>query len=333
MNTSLVTRRRFGVGGMGLLFPLLGSADEIRPYKLPKATITPLADHQAVFEAGGREFSRWHFPSDYPRPFFYPFCGPSEISLTRMGHPGAPNHDHHQSIWFAHHDVNKVSFWANSGAGRIKQKDWLCYEDGQDKAVMAVLLGWYDSASGKELMEQQLIAIFRPMAAGEQTLELQSTFRAVGDRVELGKTNFGLLAVRVAKSISAAFGGGKLTDSEGRIGEPDIFGKQAKWMDYSGPIKEDAVEGVTFFDHPDNPRYPSYWHVRSDGWMGASFCLAEGFSIAPEVPLRLRYLLHAHAGEVDSSKASSLQADFAKWRLYDVIKGKKPHHQFELVEQ
>ena len=43
--------------------------------------------------------------------------------------------------------------------------------------------------------------------------------------VELGQTNFGLLAVRVAKTISVHFGGGKLCDSEGRQGEPKIFGK------------------------------------------------------------------------------------------------------------
>ena len=197
---------------------------------------------------------------------------------------------------------------------------------------MAVLLGWYDSASGKELMEHQLIAILRPMDGVEQSLELQSTFRAAAHAVEFGKTNFGLLAVRVAKSISTAFGGGKLMDSEGRIGEPDIFGKQAKWMDYSGPVKEDVVEGITFFDHPGNPRHPTHWHVRSDGWMGASFCMAEGFKIDPSGSLRLRYLLHAHAGGADVARANQLQADFAKWPVYDVIKGNKPHHQFELVE-
>ncbi|MCH7919421.1 MAG: PmoA family protein [Planctomycetes bacterium] len=76
-----------------------------------------------------------------------------------------------------------------------------------------------------------------------------------------------------------------------------------RWMDYSGPIavgegpdRKSTVEGVTYFDHLSNPRFPSYWHVREDGWMGASFGMHEPFTIHRDKPLVLRYLLYAHAG-------------------------------------
>ena len=40
---------------------------------------------------------------------------PSGATLTRIGHPGAENHDHHRSVWFAHHKVNGLDFWSSAG--------------------------------------------------------------------------------------------------------------------------------------------------------------------------------------------------------------------------
>ena len=154
-----------------------------------------------------------------------------------MGHPGDSTHDHHRSIWFAHHDVMGLSFWQNSPT-RIRQTRWLALEDRDDACGMAVALGWFD-AHDAELIEQEVIAWVRPGGAGrigdETLLEIQTTLRPTGAELTLGKTNFGLLAVRVAKTISAHFGGGLLTNSDGATGEPAIFGQRARWVDYSGP--------------------------------------------------------------------------------------------------
>jgi len=81
---------------------------------------------------------RWHFDAKYPRPFFYPFNGPSGETLTRMGHPGAPNHDHHRSVWWAHAKVDGENYWGDN-----------------TKAMMATSAGWFNGA-GKEIMEQEM---------------------------------------------------------------------------------------------------------------------------------------------------------------------------------
>jgi hypothetical protein len=300
-------------GGVLMLMIAGGLLAEAGAFEMPKVEVTPMPHHEVVLTVDGIEKVRWHHGQDMPRPFFYPFNGPSGVSLTRMGHPGAPDHDHHCSIWFAHVDVNGTNFWGNSSGAVIRQKQWLAYQDGEEEGILAVRLGWYD-AEGKELMEQDLFTALRQLAAGEQELEIQSTFRPpLGqERVTLGKTNFGLLAVRVAKSLSEHFGGGRLTSSEGAVGEPAIFGQPARWIDYSGPVvvgtgrsRKAVEEGITFIDHASNPRHPTRWHVRADGWMGASFCLEDSWEIPTENPLTLRYLLHAHAGIYDETKATS----------------------------
>ena len=308
------------------------------PFSLTRCELVPLPEHQVSFQIDGIEKTRWHFGSEHPRPFFYPFNGPSGATLTRMGHPGAQNHDHHRSVWFAHHDVGGVDFWGDQTDARVRQKHWYCYRDGDDEAIMASACGWYDG-TGKEVMEQDVVASLMPLEGGEHALEIQITMRppANAESTELNKTNFGFLAVRVAKPLSIHFGGGQLTSSEGDEGEVAIFGKPARWMDYSGPVavgkgpdRKAVVEGITYFDHPENPRYPTHWHVRADGWMGASFCMNDGFTITAEEPLTLRYLLHAHRGVYDPAKAKSVHDAFAKRPGFLIAKSAKPHYQYEV---
>ena len=77
-------------------------------------------------------------------------------------------------------------------------------------------------------LEQELVAALRPRPDGETLLELQATFRPAAESLEFGKTNYGFLAVRVAKNISAHFGGGVLTNGQGATGEAAIFGKPSR---------------------------------------------------------------------------------------------------------
>src|SRR5258708_3471417 len=80
----------------------------------PTAQVVPLPDYQVSLQIDGSERLRWHHGPSYPRPFFYPLVGPSGSVLTRMGHPGAPDHDHHRSIWFAHAKVLGIDFWSDT---------------------------------------------------------------------------------------------------------------------------------------------------------------------------------------------------------------------------
>jgi hypothetical protein len=326
---------------IGLMCLVAGALSGVHAEDSPsikRCVLIPLPGHQVSFRIDGVEKTRWHFGSQYPRPFFYPFNGPSGTSLTRMGHPGAQNHDHHRSVWFAHHKLAGVDFWSDQTEARVQQIHWYAYRDGDDEAVMASKLGWYDGQK-KLLMEQDVVAALIPLADGEHALEIQITMRppANAKSVELAKTNFGFLAVRVAKTLSVQFGGGQITNSEKLVGEKAIFGKQAKWMDYSGKVsagkgeqRKVVTEGITYFDHPKNPRYPTYWHVRSDGWMGASFGMKESYSITADKPLTLRYLLHAHRGAYDHAAAQKMHKDFAGRAGFEIIKSKKPHRQYEV---
>ena len=309
-----------------------------------RCEVLPLAGHQVAFTVDGEERTRWHFGPQYPRPFFFPLNAPvspsaaAPVSLTRMGHPGAENHDHHRSVWFALDDVDGISFWSDSAGTQIRQKHWYAYLDGDQEAVMATRLGWYD-AEGRERLEQDLVAALIPGVEGQYAIELQIDLRPPqgATSVVLGKTNFGFLAVRVAASLSVHFGDGRLTNSEGAVGETAIFAKPARWVDYSGPIaagtgnqRRTELAGITYFDHPENPRYPTHWHVREDGWMGAAFCLNDGYTLTHQQTLRLRYLLQVHRGIYDEAEAAAVQESFAARPGFTIRSARRdePHRQY-----
>lgn len=236
-----------------------------------------------------------------------------------------PNHDHHRSIWFAHHDVVGVNFWSNTTPARIRQQEWLCYQDGHEQAMMAVRLNWLDGHDPKPLLHQTVIAALKPGPDHETFLELQTEFLPVSDQLEFGKTNFGFLAVRLAANLSEHFGGGVLTNSQGKMHETNLFGKPSDYMDYSGPVSEEKTEGITYFDHQSNPGYPNRWHVREDGWMGCSLCMQNPITTTKQKPLTLRFLLHAHAGGLEAKRTTQIAAEFNNQPEFELIKRPQKH--------
>jgi hypothetical protein len=196
---------------------------------------------------------------------------------------------------------------------------------------MAVLLEWCDGHDPQSLLEQELVAALRPGNDGQLEFEVQFSLRPHAETLEFGQTNFGFLAVRVAKNISAYFGGGQLVNSQGRQGESEIFANTARWVDYSGPVPGGSWEGITYIDHPANPRHPARWHVREDGWMGASPCMDEPLLTTRDTPLTLRFLLHIHRGRLQPDLANAVAARFADRPRFHLLTSERKHTQYEVA--
>lgn len=304
------------------------------PNNSPRCQVVPLPRQEVSLEIDGESRMVWHGGPWAPRPFLYPLIGPSGHAVTRMGHPGAPDHDHHRSVWFAHAKVLGIDFWSDVTDARIRQKSWLVYEDGQ-QARVAVRLAWYDGHDPAELLEQDVFFTVLPLENRELLLDVQTTFIPAAEQLELGVTNFGFLAVRMAQHLSAHFGDGVILNSEQREGEPQIFGQSARWVDYSGSAPDNphgvAREGISYLDHPDNVGYPSRWHVREDGWMGASLCMKNSLVLKRTDPLRLRYGLYLH-GEPEPAKIEAIASEFNQLPLLGIRRGTKKHEQHEITE-
>ena len=287
-------------------------------FSYPKVEAIPQVD-RASLRIDGVERAGFEFGQGGPRPFIYPVVGPSGALLTRMGHPNPVGHEHHRSVWFGHEKVDGTNFWAERPQTdiQVRHKRVFLYQDGNDWAGLVADSDWW--AHGHAIMRQRLTLVLEPTADGGFALDLQSRFESVGIPVPLDKTNFGFLGVRVAKTISEQFGSGRLTAADGTTGEPAIFGKAHRWVDYSGPSAPDKVEGICYMDHPENPRHPTHWHVRKDGWMEAAFNLAEPYGLATDHPLDLRYRLLIHDGPADRASLDRAWSTCAKTPAYAII--------------
>ncbi len=295
---------------------------------VPAIQIIPQPDDQAAFTRDGVEIARYHFAKTLNRPFLFPIIGPAGRSLTRMGHPRDPeSHSHHNSFWVSHHDVDGISFWEDKGKGRIVHQRIDRYEDeGSESAAILSTNHWVRTQDGKVLMVEHRRTQITLLPDSELfiTLDLQLEAPPMAtEPVKLGKTPFGLVGVRMAKTVGVNDGGGSLRSSEGSIGEKAIFWKPARWCDYSGPITNAAIEGLTLMDHPANPNHPTAFHVRADGWMGTSLTLNEAKSIDPGKPLHLRYGLYVHNGLPTIEELEKVWSAFAKTTPTDLTPRKK----------
>jgi len=281
---------------------------------VPRVQVIPLPDDQASIQVDGAEVTRYHFGGELRRTFLFPVIGPSGRSLTRMGHPHDPvGHSHHNSVWISHHFVDGESFWNDQGTGRIVHRRIVRYDDGDGAASILAENDWVRSGDRVLLRERRGMTV-RPLEGGEWLLLLDVQLAAPGEApVVLGQTEFGPIGVRTAKSIGVLDGGGLIRNSEGQVNEQGpngVFHRPARWVDYSGPIAPGAAEGITLLDHPANPSHPPRFHVRGDGWMGASPNRDGPITIAPGAPLRLRYGLYIHRGVPEPSALD------ARWKAF-----------------
>jgi hypothetical protein len=113
-----------------------------------------------------------------------------------------------------------------------------------------------------------------------------------------------------------------IRNSEGGVNETNVLWKRAKWVDYSGAIVSNTVEGITFFDHPSNPNHPTYFHVRNDGWMGASLTFDGPHVIETNKPLQLRYGFYVHSGLQEMNALEKRWNEFGKTTRPD-LSGRK----------
>ena len=280
--------------------------------------IVPQPDDQVSFQVDGREWLRYHYGGQTAKPYFYPVMGPAGAPVTRLTHPHDPHsHNHHLSLWIGHEKIGGANFW-----GMIKNPTRIAFdqirkiEDGEH-ARLTILGRWLDGDQ-KPLLLEERIWTFTPRyesinsgGFGEYTLDLEIKLTPTAPSITIGKSQFGFAAVRVAKMMGTADGGGTIRNSEGQVNEEQLMPhRRARWCDYSGTPVADAVNGVTLMDHPSNPNHPTYFHVRRDGWMGSSFSFEGDVTVPKEKPLVLRYRYFIHGGAGDPARLD------AEWRRF-----------------
>ncbi|OGV69248.1 MAG: hypothetical protein A2283_03540 [Lentisphaerae bacterium RIFOXYA12_FULL_48_11] len=282
------------------------------------------ANDRVRVEINGKLFTEYNY-KNVPRPFFYPVVGPTGVGVTRnwpMKQEGVENedhdHPHHCGVWFTHGAVNGLDFWANGKKTQIVHDRILEMKSGRT-GVLKTTNKWI-GPDGKVVCTDARTYQF---SAGDDCgmIDFEVELKASNGEVVLGDTKEGSMAVRVLPVISVKGKGGKgcLVNSVGDKGLA-AWGKRAEWCDYSGPI-EGQVVGITIFDHPSNPRHPTYWHARDYGLMGANPFGISYFEKKPKgtgdmkIPaggdVTFRYRIFLHRGDDKTGKVAEHYKEYA----------------------
>ncbi len=236
--------------------------------------VTQHSDRVTV-EIDGKPFTEYRF-KEPQRPFFYPVIGPTGAPVSRswpVAEPGPEeardrkDHPHHKSLWFTHGAINGVDFWAD-GKGKVVHDKFLEISSGPQAGVIKAQDS-YIAPDGKIVCTDTRTHRFQSTSDGT-IMDWEITIHASHGEVVLGDTKEGSMAIRLASTmrLEGEVGQGHIVNSEG-VRDGATWGKRAAWCDYYGPVNGEVV-GVAIFDHPGNPRHPTWWHVRDYGLFAAN---------------------------------------------------------------
>jgi hypothetical protein len=301
---------------------------------LPAAKVISGPDRIRV-ELGGQLFSEYIF-TGAPRPYFYPVLAADGTRLNRdfpmkkdtAGE--ATDHPHHRSLWFTHGAVNDVDFWTEGPTkGTIVSESVAAAAVGPTATIKA--RNRWVAPSGVVVCTDETTVHLSAVPAGRQ-IDYEVTLRAPADKpVVLGDTKEGSMAFRVAQWLTPPHTHAKKkVDGVGRIvndaGVTDgaAWGKRSTWVSYSAP-KNGTTYGIAMFDHPKNPRHPTWWHVRDYGLFAANPFGQHDFEPAQKnnpkageliIPaggsVTFRWRLLFHTGDEKSARLAEQFAAYAK---------------------
>jgi hypothetical protein len=235
---------------------------------------------------GGKIFTNYHFGSDSPKPYMSPLRSAQGTIVTRgfpmrTDIPGeSHDHPHHRGLFYTHGDINGIDFWGEGVPSKAAQTANGVYYSSESFPKGKTKFRKLDEAksNGKSGTLKAEFELVGPdgKAIGSETQEYaisgNSTERIIdcvfttradkGVPLKMGDTKEGTFAIRVATGLTKQQV--KMSNSEGKVGEKDIWGKRANWVDYSGVVDGEQL-GIAIFDNPTNIKHPTYWHARDYG--------------------------------------------------------------------
>jgi hypothetical protein len=209
------------------------------------------------------------------KPYLYPVYGPDSQLMVRnfpMKDLKDEEHDHpHQkAFWFTHGAVNGVDYWTEGEQkGRIVHQNFSKIKCSGNTGIIASHNYWIKpDRKNVQLKDERAIRFFG--TEQKRYLDLYVRLTAIAADAVLGDTKEGTFGIRLAETmrVKGGLNKGHIINADG-LKDNETWGKRSFWVDYYGPVN-DQIMGLAIFDHPQNPRYPTWWHVRDYGLFAAN---------------------------------------------------------------
>jgi hypothetical protein len=291
---------------------------------------------------GGKAFTAYYYGTGSPKPYMSPLRTAQGTVVTRgfpmrTDIPGERrDHPHHRALFFAHGDINGIDFWGEGQPGKAAQTANGTFYSSEDLPKGRTIFLKFDEvkSSGKRGTLKAEFQLVGPdgKALGSETQEytfsgnttvrvIDCSFTLVADQgvpLKMGDTKEGTFAIRVVNGLTKP--AVKMLNSEGNVGQDNIWGKRANWVDYSGVVDGEPL-GIAIFDNPANIKHPTYWHARDYGLFAVNPFGEHDFysdpkrdgsvTIAKGKSLTLRYRVVIHHGDAAEARIAAVYPQYA----------------------
>jgi hypothetical protein len=288
---------------------------------------------------GGKPFTTYYFGTHSPKPYLHPLRSAAGTIVTR-GFPmrtdisgESRDHPHHRALFFAHGDINGIDFWGEGQPSKQEQTARGVYYSSEELPKGRTVFRKLEVAKGATLRATFDLVGPDGKAIGSETQQytfhgdastrvIDCAFTLIADQgvpLKLGDTKEGALAIRVVKELEAPHV--EMLNSEGGVGEKEIWGKRADWVDYSGVVAGEKL-GIAIFDNPLNIKHPTYWHARGYGLFAVNpfgehdFCHDPKRDGSVTIPagqsLTLRYRVLIHHGDATEAQVAEAYRRYAQ---------------------
>lgn len=282
----------------------------------------------------GRPFTTYYFNPQVSKPYLMPLRTASGLIISRpfpvvndVSHADSktPSFEPHQRpLYFAHGDIDGLNFWAEQAFqsyyhGASKQAYGLMHVEKVEQPGNGTIQATFALDSpNKRVIGEEMQRLTFAGSDHARTIDCEFAIQATHGPITMGDTKEGTFAIRLGPELSAP--NGHMINSNGGVGEEQIWGKPADWVDYSGSIAGHTV-GIVVFDSPKSFRHPTTWHARAYGLLAANpFGLREftkdpqrdgSWTIPEGHSLEFRYRVVIYDGELSPERLNQMYREYA----------------------
>lgn len=264
--------------------------------------VRPAEDGKALdILINGELFTSYVYDRGYLKPYLGPVYTADGSWYTRLDLE-TQEHPHQRSVFLAVGDVNGIDFWNENEKTRGEQRHMAI-----EQMVSGPAWGGFTaknvwcSHTGEPILNEKRTFTFYNQPHSCRYIDVEVTFTAAYGHIHFGNTKeAGPLGIRINEQMRADRNG-SFCNAYGARNESECWGRPASWCDYSGLI-DGKKYGIAVFDHEDNERYPTCWHIRNYGLFAANnLYFKGGLDIPHHYSLTYRYRICFYENDLDTT--------------------------------